>query len=76
MAKNGGAATIDGPELQQPAPGSGAPQPAHDGREYWRREAHRYKGLADDFERRLKIADLVITGLHERIAALQLGGST
>ena len=28
-------------ELSQPEPGSGTPQPPHDGREYWRRRALR-----------------------------------
>lgn len=83
MAKNGGAATIDGPELQQPAPGSGAPQPAHDGREYWRREAHHFKKraieaerLAGELDAKLLAASLVIVGLKKQIAAAQAGGST
>lgn len=61
MAKNGGAATIDGPELQQPEPGSGTPQPVPDGREYWRRRALR--------------AELEILGLHERFAAFVKGAT-
>ena len=36
-----GDATVDGPQLKQPEPGSGTPGPAHDGREYWRRRALR-----------------------------------
>ena len=59
-----GDATVDehrGPPPQQPEPGSGAPHPAPDGREYWRRRALR--------------AELVILGLHERIAALVKGAT-
>lgn len=86
MAKNGGAASIDGPDpdtLSQPAPGSGAPQPAHDGREYWRREAHHFKKraieaerLAGELDAKLLAASLVIVGLKKQIAAAQAGGST
>lgn len=61
MAKDGGSVTIDGPHLQQPEPGSGAPEPAPDGREYWRRRALR--------------AELLIIGLHERIDALVKGAT-
>ena len=44
--------------LTQPAPGSGTPQPPHDGREYWRREAARL---------RLRLADMSAAAMrHER----------
>lgn len=39
MATRDGRAADDFGPLAQPAPGSGTPQPALDGREYWRRRA-------------------------------------
>ena len=61
MAKDSGSVTIDGPQFQQPEPGSGAPEPAPDGREYWRRRALR--------------AELLIIDLHERFAAFVKGAT-
>lgn len=72
MATNGGAATIDGPDpdtLSQPAPGSGAPQPAHDGREYWRHRALRA-------EKMWAILEKLLAERAEQITAAQVGGST
>jgi len=56
VATRDGRAADDFGPLAQPEPGSGTPQPALDGREYWRRRA--LAAEADNAELRRVIAAL------------------